>query len=302
MIERDHIPLPIDEASFLSWHTNTSFPSEINISSSTSISTSTSSSLFAQMIILNRVFIEINDFHTSSIHNRHQHKTSTTTSSTTEQTIQALAHKLDTWHDSLPPHLHNTRANLQHYGAQGLGRIFVAVYLGYYHFGQLLFYQYLSSPSSTSHPGAQRRCLAYSTALCELVYASHCTPGCKVLYTMVGHNLVVASTIQIHTLLFSSSMADIAAAKMILTRNFELLLLLRNYWPVLEISFEAFRTFREACRRNMDTAFEMDEWMLRFLYGFANKVEDKEVFERAVAEGGTVEEIGFSPSEWLGRM
>ena len=48
----------------------------------------------------------------------------------------------------------------------------------------------------------------------------------------------------------------------------------------------------------METAFKMDDWMLRFLYGFANKVEDKEVYELAAKGVWPVENIGFSPSEW----
>jgi hypothetical protein len=94
---------------------------------------------------------------------------------------------------------------------------------------------------------------------------------------MVGHNLVIASIIQTYTLLFSTSESEIRSSRKRLERNFELLLQLRSFWPVLEISFEAFRTFREACRRDMEKAFRMDEWMLRVFYGFANNVEDKEV-------------------------
>lgn len=52
----------------------------------------------------------------------------------------------------------------------------------------------------------------------------------------------------------------------------------------------------------MDTAFKMDAWMLRFLYGFANKVEDKEVYEMAAGGVWPVENIGFSPSEWIDRV
>lgn len=48
----------------------------------------------------------------------------------------------------------------------------------------------------------------------------------------------------------------------------------------------------------MDTAFKMDAWMLRFLYGFANKMEDKQVYEIAAGGAWPVEDIGFSPSEW----
>ncbi len=70
------------------------------------------------------------------------------------------------------------------------------------------------------------------------------------------------------------------------------------YWPVLEISFACFRTFREACRRSMDTAFQMDHWMLRFLYAFAKPVEEKGVDEVINTELWLAENIGISPRDW----
>ena len=260
------------------------------------------SALVAQMIILNSILIEINDYHTASVAQREP-------ITVLKQTVGKLSQKLDDWHSSLPSYMHDTPDNLQRYRALGLGRIFVAVYLGYYHFGQLLFYQYLHEDCQPSSPGCQRdidmihsyaaKCKSYSSSLCTIVYASHCTPHCEVLYTMVGHNLVISSTIQIHTLLFSDSEAAIRQARTFLEQNFEILLRLRNFWPVLEVSFEAFRKFHEACRRSMDTAFRMDEWMLRFLYGFANKVQDKEMYEAATAGVWPVVNIGFSPRDWI---
>lgn len=259
------------------------------------------SCLIAQMIILNRILIEINNHHTALV-----------TSANPDNNIQNLSGKLDDWHSSLPIYMHDNSENLQRYSALGLGRIFVAVYLGYYHFGQLLFYQYLhedcqASPkrntedSNPIHSYAEK-CKTYASSLCDLVSLSHQTSNCDVLYTMVGHNLVISSTILIHTLLFSSSSTSISAARSRLEKNFSLLLKLRNFWPVLEISFEAFRTFREACRRNMETAYRMDEWMVRFLYGFANKVQDKVLYEEITARGEwPVREIGFSPRDWTER-
>ncbi|KAK0120536.1 hypothetical protein ONS96_010743 [Cadophora gregata f. sp. sojae] len=294
MIEKNEVPLPLEEGFFLSLRVDNTREFNAGVSSDGFLS------LFTQMIILNRILIEINDFHkflisgSGSAINLDQH----------EQTILHLSHKLETWNSSLPPHMQRTPENLRIYGSQGLGRVFVAVHLGYFHFGQLLFYQYLHeyqhsvSDKSTIQEYAMN-CKSFSSALCDLVEEAHRTPGCNVLYTMVGHNLVVASTVQIHTLLFSESETEIKEARTRLEKNFELLLQLRNFWPVLEISFEALRTFREACRRNMDTAFKMDAWMLRFLYGFANKVEDKQVYEMAAGGTWPVENIGFSPSEWI---
>jgi len=294
MVHKDNVPWPIDEATFLAWKWDGDVPPGLGTS------TDRSHSLIAQMILLNQIFMEINDFHTSST-------AGSSNTTTLDETVRTLSGKLDRWHSLLPSCMRDTPENLHRYGEQKLGRIFVAVHLGYYHFGQLLFYQYLQQDSQTSgsctgsaHLYAEK-CKAYASSLCALVYASHSTPRCKVLYTMVGHNLVVASTIQIHTLLFSDSENAIKEARGRLERNFQILLELRNFWPVLEISFEAFRKFRDACRRSMYTAFKMDDWMLRFLYGFANQVEDKEVYEIAAGGVWPVENIGFSPRDWMER-
>lgn len=294
MVEKDEISLPLDESSFLNWRHENVLQSELATVSHHQ------PSLFAHMIVLNRIFIDINDFHSLSVNITR----GAAGPELPNQTIQSLAGRLRNWYASLPPQMLNTSENLRIFGSRGLGRIFVAVHMGYYHFGQLLFYEYLHvCQQSAAEPEVAnanaRTCKIFSSSLCDLVYDAHQTPGCKVLYTMVGHNLVVASTIQIHTLLFSDSDTEITEARIRLERNFEILLLLRNFWPVLEISFEAFRTFRQACRRNMETAFKMDDWMLRFLYGFANKVEDKEVYEMAAGGVWPVEGIGFSPSEWI---
>ena len=124
MIEKNEIPLPIEEGQFLGLRLDSTQQSEAGVSLTRNLS------LFTQMIILNRILIEINDFHKFLISapgtptNLDQH----------EQTILHLSHKLETWHSSLPPQMRNTPENLHLYGRQGLGRVFVAVHLGYFHF------------------------------------------------------------------------------------------------------------------------------------------------------------------------
>lgn len=100
-----------------------------------------------------------------------------------------LSNALDDWHANIPAFLHDTPANIQHYASQGLGRMFVAVYLGYYHFGQLLFYQFLQGDCHSTVLSARfyaNKCKMYAERLCEIVYASHSVPNCDVQYTMVG--------------------------------------------------------------------------------------------------------------------
>ena len=261
----DNLPLPIDETVFESLSPGEPLAPDFDINSSIN------SSLQAQMIKLNRVLMEINELNerTASGH---------TSGVILENMVMQLSNKLDAWHASLPQYMHDTPANLHRYASLGLGRVFVAVYLGYYHFGQLLFYQFLHGDCHSTVLSAKfyaNRCKSHAERLCEIVYASLSVPGCDVRYSMVGHVMVVASTVQIHTLLFSDLEFQISAARRRLEQNFEILSQLRTFWPALDISFTRLRAFHQACNDSMDESFRLDQWMLRFLYEFAEPVDDK---------------------------
>ena len=285
MPHMEALPLPIDEMSFLQWH-----PGNVALDHGDD----RSSSLLAQMITLNRILSQINDTIAKTA-------AGSTITLVVEQTVRDLSQKMDEWYAALPEHMHDTPENLQRYASQGLGRIFVAVYLGYYHFGQLLFYQLLHEDrhGSGNHYYANK-CKSFAAKLCTIVYASHATPGCEVWYNMVGHILVIASTIQIHTLLFDTDEAVIAAARSRLEQNFTILMRLRDYWPILESCFARLQIFHEVCRKNVDSSFRMDMWMLKFLSEFAEPVRAKEDDEpEGIAELYSVENVGVSPQDWV---
>jgi hypothetical protein len=279
----ENIPLPCDEDIFLSLKPGFPIPLEHQSPSA--------SSLLAQMIKLNRILVAINEVNQRTV-------AGLTGGVILENIIMELSNKLDDWHAGLPTFMHDNTANLQRYASQGLGRIFVAVYLGYYHFGQLLFYQFLHGDCHSTVLSARfyaNKCKAYAESLCEIVYASHNIQDCGVQYSIVGHILVIASTVQIHTLLFSDNNTQISASRRRLERNFEILSTLRQYWPTLDISFTRLRAFHQACRDSMDESFRLDQWMLRFLYEFAEPVTDKVVGQSPDTRVWSWESIGFSP-------
>jgi hypothetical protein len=281
----DNIPVPIDEAAFLELIRGEFLPPDFNYESSTA------SSLLVQMIKLNRILMDINSLNERTV-------AGTTSGVILENQVMDLSNALDEWHANIPLYLHDTPANLHHYALRGLGRMFVAVYLGYYHFGQLLFYQFLQGDCHSTVLSARfyaNKCKMYAERLCEIVYASHSIPNCDVQYTMVGHILVIASTVQIHTLLFSDNEAQIVACRNRLERNFEILTQLRSYWPTLDISFTRLRAFHKACRSSMSESFRLDQWMLRFLSEFANPVDDKVVGQPPDTGVWSLENIGNSP-------
>lgn len=277
----ENLPLPIDEERFLSWRRDMEIIPDSN--------DDRASSLLAQMITLNRILSEINDVISETA----------VSGTIIEQTVQDLSQKMDSWYATLPSYMHDNAENLQRYAAQGLGRIFVAVYLGYYHFGQLLHYQFLGEDRQNSgHNFYANKCKDFATKLCEIVYAAHSTPGCEVWYNMVGHILVIASTIQIHTLLFGIDEVIIAAARSRLEKNFQILMKLRDYWPILESCFRRLQIFHEVCRKNVDSSFRMDSWMLRFLSEFAEPIQEK-ADDESVVGLYSVENVGVSPQDWV---
>lgn len=233
-----------------------------------------SQGMLAQFVKLNAILFEVAQLIKAvSKQGIHVHETSAT--------FSRLSHELSQWYDELSPNLKDTPENMIYYAELGLGGVFVAIYLGYYYFTQLLYYQFLYDDNSEqANPQARLyadRCKAHSTSLCEIVYRAYATPGAEVYYTMVGHVLTIASTVQLHILLFSSDEVEIVAARQRLEQNFIIITRLQELWPVLDISRTRFEEFHKLCREKCDTScFRLDEWMLRFLLDFAKPISADE--------------------------
>ncbi|KAI5363264.1 hypothetical protein Slin14017_G069450 [Septoria linicola] len=278
------VPLPMEEMAFLQLrsHETAEYASQAY----------SSPSLLGEMITLNRIFRDVNQMNTYAVDAQILPPDT--------DAVEALSARLDEWEAMLPIYMRDEPANLAHYAAQGLGRIYAAVYLGFYHYGQLLYYQFLHGSSEENgcliHVFAQR-CKYHAARLCNMVYSALDTPGCDVQYNMVGHVLVIASTVQIHTLLFSSDRAEIDAARQRLERNFNILLKLRDLWPALDYCMIRLQAFHKACRTSMDNSFKLDRWMLKFLSEFANPVDDKP--ENSEAEW-IIGDIAITPTSDFG--
>lgn len=95
---------------------------------------------------------------------------------------------------------------------------------------------------------------------------------------MVGHVLVIASTVQLFILLFSPDPAETTSARERLEKNFEILTTLQMYWSTLDVCFTRFREFHQACldEKKSEKSFRMDRWMLQFLFEFAKPVTERE--------------------------
>lgn len=282
---RDNVTYPMEEIVFLDMRReNYDLPSPTML-------TESAASLLTQMVKLNAILLEISQMNQAAA-------SSGVYSFEFDTTVDLLTVKLDDWCNSLPPQLRDTPENLEHYATLGLGGVFVAVYLGYYHYGQLLYYQYLHEDSydDTSHVAYYaEKCKAHSIGLCEILYRAYATPGAEVYYTMVGHVLVIASTVQLHILLFNSDAVQVRAARLRLERNFEILTRLQGFWPTLDVCFTRFREFHKACQKSRESSFKMDRWMLQFLFEFAKPIQEKGSEDLAELKPWSMTDLGFSP-------
>ncbi|KAK7991484.1 hypothetical protein PG996_013467 [Apiospora saccharicola] len=256
-------PLPMDELSFLS------ISPDDQAFVPNSPPTGFEAPLLAEMVKLNMVLAKVIEFNNRCV-------AEPLDSVTLETGVRELAFELDDWLARLPPHMRDTAQNFHTFAELGLGRMFAAVHLGYYHYGQLLCYQFLGADvADIPNPFHQyaERCKDYAARLCKLVYRSFATPGSDVKYSAVSHILVISSTVQIHTLLFSGDEIQIGLAKSRLERNFEILLQLKTYWSSADSAMNRLQAFHHTCLRSRETSFVLDRWLLRFLVEFAAHME-----------------------------
>ena len=120
---------------------------------------------------------------------------------------------------------------------------------------------------------------------------------------MVGHVLVIASTVQLHILLFSSDDAQVRAARKRLERNFNILTQLQKLWPAVDNSFERFTEFHKACEESKGSnVFRLDKWMLQFLLEFTRPVRGEREEVPPDIRDWSRQELGMSPTTSLASL
>ena len=240
--------------------------------------TSSSGSLFAHMIQLNQLLYRILMFNTQVV-----------SKSLEETSIEAmtaeLSRSLDDWYADVPDYMRFTPQNLASWAGKGCGRTFAILHINHNYAGQLLYFRYLylcqdSIPSSSLEQSPKQqyasRCKDHADGLCSVIHHANETPDSDVMYPLMAHILVIASTTQLFTLLFSPNGSETAQAKRRLERNFEILTLLQKYWPNLDASFSKFRAFHQHCLRHKDETFRLDMWMLRFILDYARPIDERD--------------------------
>ncbi|KAJ4382174.1 hypothetical protein N0V86_002505 [Didymella sp. IMI 355093] len=102
------------------------------------------SPILTEMIKLNRILLQVIDFNRRCVSEHLDGEA-------LESGVKSLSRELSIWLESLPHHMRDTPENFKWFADRGFGRMFAALYLGYYHYGQLLNYQFLGADSiSTS--------------------------------------------------------------------------------------------------------------------------------------------------------
>lgn len=153
-----------------------------------------------------------------------------------EDRVRRLHAEFVAFEESLGPQVRYSRENLAAYVARGLGRVFVSFHLGFYHYGTLLFYQYLDHrrPSTRNGKAYADRCKYHAMMVCDILRASREQEGAEALYNIVGHVTVVSSSVLLHTYLFGGT-DELPEAKWRLESNLESLKQLRSYYPSVEL-------------------------------------------------------------------
>jgi len=146
-----------------------------------------------------------------------------------------LERDLDQWEELLPPALVYSYENLMHMVEKNVGKIFLSMHIGYYHFRQMLLFPFLDSRLSQSAAHSRAvKCKESASMVSDILRASETIPGCKMLYFIYGHIAVVSSSVQLHTLLFNNNQLERNLARDGLISNFQHLMSLKSYWPVVD--------------------------------------------------------------------
>lgn len=222
--------------------------------------------------------------------------------------VDRLARELERWRAAIPPFLVENAQNRHHYLSNGLGTSFAALHLGFHYYNVVLYYQFMAiatrrtnaSPMLPARSYAER-CTHHAMAFCDILYdCDAATNGQEMLYIMLGHMLVVTSTVYMHMLLFNTAYTVSARTlRERLARNFGILTKLQQYWKTLGTSLSRLKVFHNTCLKSIEGSFDMDQWMLKFILEYALSMPEKEKFSGNPDRSSEIMSLQDPPSTTL---
>ncbi|CRG92364.1 hypothetical protein PISL3812_09422 [Talaromyces islandicus] len=223
--------------------------------------------LWGYMIMLAKIFGRIQNLHQRLANEKLSDQEA-------EYITKGLSSNLESFMEALPAEHHFTLLNLRAHAAQGLGRAFVALHLGYHHYATLLYFPYLDHQLKEISNQAlySGRCKYHAAAFSDLLKLSHEEEECEAVYVIVAHMTVVSSAALLHTLLFGEHL-ELPETRSRLSDNFVILLKLKEYWPAVEMMIERLFTFQKVCMRSMEQIYIVDKWIVKFLLQHAFPME-----------------------------
>ena len=256
----DCIPLPMDELTFSSLRGGSRLE-EVNLPRP---------GLWGQMVQLAEIFTMIHDLHRARANGCKTHQE-------TEWRTYELAEELDSWRHTLSLDLLPTEENLRRHAQRGLGSVFVALHMGFYHYTNLLYFPFLDFQLEKTPTQIlfSNRCRDAAADFSDFLGLSDEIDGCEVVYFIVAHMTSVSSAALLHVLLFGHEM-ELPLTRKRLERNFKTLVKLRGYWPAVNQLMERLFTFQRACMRSTDpNTHKADSWMIGFLLDHARPVSER---------------------------
>jgi hypothetical protein len=152
-----------------------------------------------------------------------------------EKDTYHLARLLDNWEMGLPHDVQLTESNLVEHSKHGTGGIFMGLHLGFHHYATLLFYQYLDTREAMTRGARQfaSRCIHHALSYSTWLARGRQQSGCEAVYPTVAHMAIVSSSVLLHNLLFGAE-HELPQSRHCLEANFEALLELEQYWPIVK--------------------------------------------------------------------
>ncbi|KAL4972417.1 hypothetical protein BDW66DRAFT_162904 [Aspergillus desertorum] len=196
-----------------------------------------------------------------------------------------LETSLDQWAENLPPGLTWSFENLMSLAGRRLGQIYLAMQVGFFHFKQMLFFPFLDARAiRSSKPNGAIKCKDSASVVSSILQYSKNIKDCELDNFIYGHIGVVSSCVHLHTLLLSDDYRELSITRQRLVSNFQYLMALKSYWPIVEHFAVQLRTFQNSCRDSISDPFILDNWMARFLTEHSSLLSERQLSQSAEPE------------------